>query len=145
MAGDMASDSAQPVLEELDRAECLRLIAPGGIGRVAFDDGEGPTVVPVNYAVDEGSVVFHTSLEGRLNRSLLTAVPGGQVRAAFEVDRIEESTHEGWSVLLRGGAHPLEDEEKARAARVDPWPGGEREAWFSLTAKEVSGRRLRRQ
>ncbi|MDL4820624.1 pyridoxamine 5'-phosphate oxidase family protein [Actinomadura opuntiae] len=140
----MASDSAQPVLEELDREECLRLIAPGGIGRVAFDDGEGPTVVPVNYTVDDGAVVFRTSLEGRLNRSLLTAVPGGQVRAAFEVDRIEESTHEGWSVLVRGGAHPLEGEERARAARVDPWPGGERDAWFSLAAREVSGRRLRR-
>ncbi|MFB4302902.1 pyridoxamine 5'-phosphate oxidase family protein [Actinomadura sp. NTSP31] len=140
----MASDSAHPVLEELDREECLRLIAPGGIGRIAFDDGEGPTVVPVNYTVDGGSVVFRTSLEGRLTRSLLTAVPGGQVRAAFEVDRIEERTQEGWSVLLRGGAHPMEDEEKANAARVDPWPGGERDAWFSLTAQEVSGRRVRR-
>ncbi|MBO2462523.1 pyridoxamine 5'-phosphate oxidase family protein [Actinomadura sp. LCR2-06] len=143
MAVDMASDSAQPVLEELDRQECLRLIAPGGIGRIAFEDGEGPTVVPVNYAVDGESVVFRTSLEGRLSRSLLTAVPGGQVRAAFEVDAFQDDTHEGWSVLVRGGAHPLEGEERERAVRVDPWPGGEREAWFSLTAMEVSGRRLR--
>jgi uncharacterized protein len=144
MAVNMASDSAHPVLEELDREESLRLIAPGGIGRIAFDDGEGPTVVPVNYAVDGESVVFRTSLEGRLNRSLLTAVPGGQVRAAFEVDAFQDSTHEGWSVLVRGGARPLEGEEREHALRVDPWPGGEREAWFRLTATGVSGRRLRR-
>ncbi|GAA0227221.1 hypothetical protein GCM10009527_024480 [Actinomadura nitritigenes] len=144
MAVNMASDSARPVPEELDRQECLRLIAPGGIGRIAFDDGEGPTVIPVNYAVDGESVVFRTSLEGRLNRSLLTAVPGGQVRAAFEVDAFQDSTHEGWSVLVRGGAKPLGAEEKERAVRVDPWAGGQREAWFRLTAMEVSGRRLRR-
>ena len=28
--------STWPVLEHLDEAECLRLIAPGGIGRIAF-------------------------------------------------------------------------------------------------------------
>ncbi|MBE1536102.1 pyridoxamine 5'-phosphate oxidase family protein [Actinomadura algeriensis] len=141
----MASESsAQPVLEELDRAECLRLIAPGGVGRVAYDDGEGPTVVPVNYAVDGDSVIFRTSESARLNRSLLTIVPGGQVRAAFEVDRIDSATREGWSVLLRGGAHPLSEDERESVARVDPWPAGDRGAWFSLAATEISGRRLHR-
>ena len=145
MGRGMASESsAQPVLEELDRAECLRLIAPGGVGRVAYDDGEGPTVVPVNYAVDGAAVIFRTSESARLNRSLLTIVPGGQVRAAFEVDRIDSASREGWSVLLRGGAHPLSDEERESCARVDPWPAGDRGAWFSLAATEISGRRLRR-
>ncbi|NVI92476.1 pyridoxamine 5'-phosphate oxidase family protein [Actinomadura sp. BRA 177] len=138
----MANSSDRPALEELDRAECLRLIAGGVIGRVAFDDGEGPTVIPVNYAVDGDAVIFRTSVSGRLNRSLLTSVVGGEVRAAFQVDRIDESDHAGWSVLLRGGAHPLSDEEKEKAAQVEPWPGGDREAWFRLSALEVSGRRL---
>ncbi|TDC57688.1 pyridoxamine 5'-phosphate oxidase family protein [Actinomadura sp. KC345] len=141
----MASNSsAQPVLEELGRTDCMELLGRGGIGRVAFDDGEGPTVVPVNYAVDGDAVIFRTSVTGRLNRSLLTSVAGGEVRAAFEVDRFDESSHEGWSVLLRGGAHPLTDEEQASVARVDPWPGGDREAWFRLSAREVTGRRLHR-
>ncbi|TDD89862.1 pyridoxamine 5'-phosphate oxidase family protein [Actinomadura darangshiensis] len=136
--------SDQPVLEELDRAECLKLVAGGSVGRVAFDDGEGPTVIPVNYAVDGDTVIFRTSVTGRLNRSLMTAVVGGEVRAAFEVDRFDEADHAGWSVLVRGGAHPLSDEEKARVTPVDPWPGGDRDAWFRLTAMDVSGRRLHR-
>ena len=141
----MASNtSAEPVLEELGRADCMELLGGGGIGRVAYDDGEGPTVVPVNYAVDGDAVVFRTSTSGRLNRSLLTSVAGGEVRAAFEVDRFDESTREGWSVLLRGGAHRLTEEERAAAVRVVPWPGGEREAWFRLSAREVTGRRLHR-
>ncbi|MFD0690502.1 pyridoxamine 5'-phosphate oxidase family protein [Actinomadura fibrosa] len=139
----MAPESSeQPALEELDRAECLRLIAPGGVGRVAYDDGEGPAVVPVNYTVDGESVLFRTSVSGRLNRSLLSAVTGGQVRAAFEVDHFDEGSRTGWSVLLRGGAHRLSDDERDKAVRVDPWPGGEREAWFRLAALEISGRRL---
>ncbi|WP_255276608.1 pyridoxamine 5'-phosphate oxidase family protein [Actinomadura madurae] len=59
-----ANSSERPVLEELDRAECLRLISGGAIGRVAFDDGEGPTVIPVNYAVADDAVVFRTSVSG---------------------------------------------------------------------------------
>ncbi|MFI0368712.1 pyridoxamine 5'-phosphate oxidase family protein [Actinomadura sp. 1N219] len=139
-----ANPSDQPVLEELDRAECLRLIAGGRVGRVAFDDGEGPAVVPVNYSLDGEAVIFRTSVGGRLSRSLLTVVAGGEVRAAFEVDRFDEASHEGWSVLLRGGAHPLSDAEIEQAALVEPWPAGERDAWFRLAAREVSGRRVQR-
>lgn len=139
-----ANSSSSPDLEELDRAQCMALLGEGGIGRVAFDDGEGPTVVPVNYAVDGDAVVFRTSVSGRLNRSLLTSVVGGEVRAAFEVDRYDEASRKGWSVLLRGGVHPLSDEERAATAQVEPWAGGEREAWFRLAAREVSGRRVHR-
>jgi hypothetical protein len=46
-SGDTRSDSAWPepapdtetgerLLEKLDEAECLRLISPGGVGRIAF-------------------------------------------------------------------------------------------------------------
>ncbi|MEU5988938.1 pyridoxamine 5'-phosphate oxidase family protein [Spirillospora sp. NPDC047418] len=140
----MANSTDRPVLEELDRAECLRLVSGGTVGRVAFDDGEGPTVIPVNYALDGDAVIFRTSSSGRMNRSLLTSVVGGEVRAAFQVDRFDEADRMGWSVLLRGGVHPLSDEEVARVAQVEPWPGDDRDEWFRLAAHEVSGRRLRR-
>jgi len=136
--------TSKRVLEELDRQECLRLIAPGGIGLVAFDDGEGPALIPVNYVLDGESVVFHTSLGGRLNRSL-TAMPHGTgLRIAFGVVRIDEAAREGWSVMLRGGAHRMSEEESAAAPQVESWPEGEREAHFRLTPTSVSGRRVRR-
>jgi nitroimidazol reductase NimA-like FMN-containing flavoprotein (pyridoxamine 5'-phosphate oxidase superfamily) len=37
------------VIETLDEAECLRLIAPGGIGRIAYASRFGPVVLPANY------------------------------------------------------------------------------------------------
>ncbi|GAA4135165.1 pyridoxamine 5'-phosphate oxidase family protein [Actinomadura keratinilytica] len=130
------------VLEELDREECLRLITPGGVGRVAFNDGEGPAVIPVNYVVDDGTVVFRTDLSSRLSKALSTALAGAQVRIAFEVDRFDEARHEGWSVLLRGGARQLSEDESAAAAPVEPWPGGERGAHIRMIPAEISGRRV---
>ena len=34
--GTSGNADVSPVLETLDDAECLRLISPGGIGRIAF-------------------------------------------------------------------------------------------------------------
>ncbi|GLW64062.1 hypothetical protein Arub01_23060 [Actinomadura rubrobrunea] len=136
------SGGEEAVLEELDREECLRLVAPGGVGRVAFNDGEGPAVIPVNYVMDDGAVLFRTAIAGRLNTVLRTALRGAQVRIAFEVDRIDEERHEGWSVMLRGGARQLSDEECATVARVRPWPGGERGAHIRMVPTEISGRRI---
>jgi nitroimidazol reductase NimA-like FMN-containing flavoprotein (pyridoxamine 5'-phosphate oxidase superfamily) len=142
VSGGAADPSGRPVLEELDREQCLALIAPGGVGRVAFDDGEGPTVIPVNYAVDGDAVVFRTSLEGRLHQSLATVLTGAAVRIAFEVDSIDADRHEGWSVLLRGGGQELPDHERPAAPAVEPWPGGERPVYVRLVPRQISGRRL---
>ncbi len=51
---------APPVLEQLDEAACLRPIAPGGIGRIAYTGQYDLTVLPVNYKVHEGAVLFRT-------------------------------------------------------------------------------------
>ncbi|MBW8482271.1 pyridoxamine 5'-phosphate oxidase family protein [Actinomadura parmotrematis] len=131
-----------PVMTELDRAECFRRISPGGIGRVAFDDGQGPTVVPVNYAVDGETIVLRTTLNGRLDFSLNSHLRGAEVRIAFEVDDITTAKKEGWSVLLRGGAHRMSPEEEATTPSVQPWPGGDKEAHIRLTPNEVTGRCL---
>ncbi|SEG94325.1 Pyridoxamine 5'-phosphate oxidase [Thermomonospora echinospora] len=131
-------------LEELDRQECLELISPGGVGRVAFDDGEGPALMPVNYVVDGESVVFQTSVHGRLSRSLASLPAGAETRIAFGVDWIDDAAQKGWSVMLRGGAHRMSEEENAAAPRVESWAGGEREAHFRLTPTSISGRRVHR-
>jgi nitroimidazol reductase NimA-like FMN-containing flavoprotein (pyridoxamine 5'-phosphate oxidase superfamily) len=134
--------SGGPKLERLDREACLDLIRAGGIGRVAFDDGEGPTVIPVNYAMDGDAVVFRTSLEGRLNQSLATAMTGAAIRIAFEVDQIDLEKQSGWSVLLRGGGQLLPDHERLPQPTVVPWAGGERPVYIRLDPTEITGRRL---
>jgi hypothetical protein len=51
----------KPGLKELDEAECLRLISPGGIGRIAYSGQSGVTVLPVNYKLHQGAIVFRTA------------------------------------------------------------------------------------
>jgi Pyridoxamine 5'-phosphate oxidase len=39
----------QRVIESLSEAECLRMLAAGRVGRLAYTGREGPTVLPVEY------------------------------------------------------------------------------------------------
>src|SRR5947207_11333716 len=47
-------------ISKLMPAECRRLIAPGGVGRIAFSPGSGPVVVPVHFAVLPDTIVVRT-------------------------------------------------------------------------------------
>ncbi|GAA3070558.1 pyridoxamine 5'-phosphate oxidase family protein [Streptosporangium carneum] len=136
---------AHPHLEKLDADECLRLVSPGGVGRVAFDEPGGPAILPVNYVVRDGAVIFRTSFGGPLDENLRTGVRGVEFKIAFEVDRIDEVNREGWSVLVRGGAHHVTADERASAVAsgVLPWAGGERDLYIRIVAVEITGRRIR--
>ncbi|MFG2076307.1 helix-turn-helix domain-containing protein [Nonomuraea maritima] len=135
---------AEPVLEVLEPDECLRLIAPGGIGRVAFNGSHGPTVLPVNYTLHEGSVVFRTARGGPMDQDLRTGLEGVEIKIGFEVDRIDEAQRTGWSVLVQGAAHHVPDDELAMVAdaEVTPWAGGERHLYIRVTPQQISGRRI---
>ncbi|MDF5754214.1 pyridoxamine 5'-phosphate oxidase family protein [Spongiactinospora sp. TRM90649] len=135
---------ATPVLKSLDRQECMRLISPGGVGRVGFDGRSGLIVLPVNYRVHGGAVVFRTRYGGTLDEELNTGVSGVEFKIAFEVDRIDDTDRTGWSVLLHGPAHHVTEDELPEVAHlgVDPWAGGPRELYIRVPVTQVSGRRI---
>lgn len=138
--------AASPVLEKLDREECLRLIASGGIGRVAFNGSHGPTVLPVNYTVHEGAIVFRTAYGGPMDQDLRTGVQGVEIKVGFEVDRIDEARREGWSVLVQGPFHHVPEEEVPEVldpGEVSPWAGGERLLHIRILPHQVTGRRIK--
>ncbi|GAA3556377.1 hypothetical protein GCM10022419_040990 [Nonomuraea rosea] len=135
---------ANPSVEVLDREECLRLIGPGGIGRVAFNSSRGPTVLPVNYKMHQGAVVFRTAAGGAMDQDLTTGLEGVDIKIAFEIDMIDETNREGWSVLVQGPAHHLAQEETTEAAGVGvtPWVGGERQLYIRIVPQQITGRRI---
>ncbi|MFB9681569.1 pyridoxamine 5'-phosphate oxidase family protein [Streptosporangium vulgare] len=144
---DRGRPDSRPRMEKLDRDECLRLITPGGVGRIAFEEIDGPVIMPVNYALHGSSVIFRTAFGGPLDDALRTGVKGVESKVAFEVDRIDDAGREGWSVLVRGGVHHVSSEEDRAALAalgVRPWAGGERELYVRIAATEVTGRRIRR-
>jgi nitroimidazol reductase NimA-like FMN-containing flavoprotein (pyridoxamine 5'-phosphate oxidase superfamily) len=137
----------EPVLEQLSEDECLRLISPGGVGRLAFSGRYGLSVFPVNYKVQEGSVVFRTAAFSPTDEDLRTGIPRAEYKVAFEVDAVDESAREGWSVLIQGPAHHMDsvtEQDAAGAAGVEPWAGGNREHAIRITPTRVAGRRIRR-
>jgi nitroimidazol reductase NimA-like FMN-containing flavoprotein (pyridoxamine 5'-phosphate oxidase superfamily) len=136
------------VFETLDEAECIGLIAPGGIGRLCFAGRFDLTVLPVNYKIYNGSILFRTAEDSTTDEDLRTGISHAEYRVAFEVDDFDSEAREGWSVLIQGPAHHLDDEEEcaeALSAGVDPWPGGERSHFIRITPVRITGRRIRRQ
>ena len=139
--------AAEPRVDTLAEDACMRLIAPGGIGRIAFHGRYGHTVLPVNYVLHEGTVVFRTTPGGALDEDLRTGIADAAYLVAFEIDRLDEATREGWSVLLHGTAHHVDDDtERAALAglAVRPWPGGPKDLYCRITPTRVTGRRIHR-
>ena len=78
-------------ITELDEVEALKLIAPGGIGRIAYQSRFGPAVLPVNYQWHDGAVVFRTARHSPLDEDLETGIAGGEYLVAFEIDEIDKA------------------------------------------------------
>jgi nitroimidazol reductase NimA-like FMN-containing flavoprotein (pyridoxamine 5'-phosphate oxidase superfamily) len=136
---------ADRTIEDLSEDECLRLIAPGGIGRIAYQGRFGPAVLPVNYKLHEGAIVFRTARHSPLDEDLQTGIASADYVVAFEIDEIDTAARMGWSVLVQGPAHRVESEaERASATRagVEPWPGGQRELFVRVIPSRVTGRRI---
>jgi nitroimidazol reductase NimA-like FMN-containing flavoprotein (pyridoxamine 5'-phosphate oxidase superfamily) len=137
----------RPVLEDLDEAECLRLITPGGIGRIAYTGRYGPTVIPVNYGLHAGTIVFRTAQDSPTDEDLRTGIAHAEYKVAFEIDEIDLAAREGWSVLIQGPLHHVEsDSERAEVlqAGVETWPRGDRELFLRIVPSRITGRRIRR-
>jgi hypothetical protein len=135
-----------PVLEHLDEAECLRLISPGGIGRIVYMGRYGLTVLPVNYKLYGGAIVFRTAQASPTGEDLQTGIAHAEYKVAFEIDEIDPVAREGWSVLIHGPAHHMTtDTERAEVEEsgVVPWPGGDKEQAIRITPDRITGRRLR--
>jgi len=141
------AQGARAVLEQLDEAECLRLIAPGGIGRIAYTGQYDLTVLPVNYKLHEGAILFRTSEDSLTGADLRTRIGHLEYRVAFEIDEFDLQAREGWSVLIQGPAHHLDSaDERASALRagVEPWPGDAKEHFIRITPARITGRRIQR-
>jgi len=129
----------QAAIQRLTPAECRRLIAPGGIGRIAFCTASGPVVLPVNFTVIGGSIVVRTEMGTLIETH-------GDDRAAFEVDHVDDVLRQGWSVLVRGQAHRVLQSGELRHVREEatimPWAGGARDVYVRIVPDRITGRRI---
>jgi nitroimidazol reductase NimA-like FMN-containing flavoprotein (pyridoxamine 5'-phosphate oxidase superfamily) len=131
------------VIELLDEDTCLQLISRGGIGRIAYNSRSGPAVLPVNYALHDGAVVFRTAEHSPLDEDLRTGIAGAEYKVAFEIDDIDLVKQLGWSVLIQGPAHHVTAAERDAALKgVEAWAPGERELFVRIVPSRITGRRI---
>jgi nitroimidazol reductase NimA-like FMN-containing flavoprotein (pyridoxamine 5'-phosphate oxidase superfamily) len=135
---------ADRVLEELNADQCLRLISAGGVGRIAYTSRFGPAVLPVNYKLIDGAIVFRTAEHSPLDEDLRTGIADADYKVAFEIDDIDLAAKGGWSVLIQGPAHRVTgaDQDEVRSAGVEAWAPGDRELFVRIVPSHITGRRI---
>jgi uncharacterized protein len=127
-------------LEVLTTEECIHLITDyrPRVGRLAIA-GPRPVILPVNYVVDKGEVVFRTAPGTKLHAAVKAEF------VAFEVDDVMPEWRSGWSVLVRGQSHEVRDPaetERLSKLPLQSWAAGEKEHFVRISNAIVSGRRL---
>lgn len=137
----MPADSVRraEVLRELNRRDCLDRLQRSGVGRVAVCTPDGPVIIPVNYVMDDETVVVRTA-----PYTLLAGHAWDQ--AAFEIDDLDHDMRRGWSVLVVGQAAPVEDPdeiaESQRLSELMPWAPGSRNMFIRITPQRITGREV---
>lgn len=131
-----------PRLVGVSRDDCLSLLATVPLGRVGLSIEALPVVLPVNFVVVDGDIVFRT-----VDGTKFHAAARGTV-VAFEADSYETSGRSGWSVLVQGKSEIITDPaELAKLSRlpIDPWAvDGSADRFVRISTTMVTGRRFYR-
>jgi len=119
----------------------LALVASVPVGRVGITIDALPAILPVNFLVHDGAVVFRT-----VPGTKLDAATAGTV-VAFEADGFTVGTPpSGWSVLVRGVAREITDEDQlvvARGLPLESWAfDGTADRFVRIEPTLVTGRRV---
>jgi uncharacterized protein len=142
---DAANDAFWAALEvdsgliDLDRAECLELLAARSVGRLAYAVDKGARILPVNYIINNDCIIFRTVPRGEIVHHALESI------CAFEIDETDEFFESGWSVVAVGRLELATEEDFAsmRYGKLpEPWAGGSRWMFLRLRCEQVSGRRV---
>jgi nucleotide-binding universal stress UspA family protein/nitroimidazol reductase NimA-like FMN-containing flavoprotein (pyridoxamine 5'-phosphate oxidase superfamily) len=126
-------------VEELSAATCWEVLTSSRVGRLAVCSSGSPRIFPINFVVDEHTIVFRTApgtkLAGVRNSSV-----------AFEVDDYDADTGQATSVIIAGTATEITDaDEWDRALELPlfPWHVAPKGHFVRVTPDTVSGRRFR--
>jgi len=128
-----------PVLAQLSRDECLRLMGSVPVGRIVYTRQALPAVELVSFALDGGDIVIAAVAGGRLAAATRGAV------VAFEADSVDVAGRAGWSVTVVGHATAVTDDEeigRLEQLPLTPWAPGKRDHFVRISSSIVNGRRI---
>lgn len=127
-------------LEVLTSAECDSLLAQTVIGRIAFVADGDVVIFPVNYRYKNHTIIFRTADGTKLD------VAANRQPVAFEIDGYDTDAKTGWSVLVKGIArYVMDDETESELEDLDlrPWaPLTQVRRWVTISPEEITGRKI---
>lgn len=123
-------------VRELDRTECLALLATTNLGRLALTRRALPMIVPARYVVSDERAVIHLST-GLDHVAWLD----GEV-VALQVSAFDETQTYGWSVCVTGAAHGTPDPGRTQDHPKAPWIATGGGDLITLSTDIIHGQRL---
>ena len=127
-------------LEHLSLDACMAHLGESVVGRLAIVVDEFPIVLPVNYRLVETGGVTWVAIRTRRDNVIGQA----SSKVAFEIDGIDATHRQGWSVLVRGSLLHVDPDAASFRERFDsePWLAAERDLWLVIEPFSISGREL---
>jgi nitroimidazol reductase NimA-like FMN-containing flavoprotein (pyridoxamine 5'-phosphate oxidase superfamily) len=127
-------------LRRLDVEECWQLVGSQGVGRIGVMGETHVQIVPTRYDAERGTAYFRAGTFGELARR----VHGRAV--SLQVDDLDRRTFSGWSIVMSGTAHRVDDAEMIAArwsvGRPSPWLPGPNSQWIALQIDDIKGERV---
>jgi uncharacterized protein len=133
----MNEPNVETSVEQMPPHECWAAMRTVNLGRLGFSVDEEQEIFPLNYVIDQGTIVFRTSSSSRIGLCL----DGRGV--AFEADGLSDGL--AWSVVVKGHAKEiagLYDSIAAAELPVHPLQPGQKPRLVRITADAVTGRRF---
>ena len=132
------AETPDPV-NALTDAQCWERLRTQELGRLVTHVGDVLDIFPVNYVVDGETLLFRTAQGSKLFELTVND------EVLFEVD--DHTDADAWSVIVRGGAHPLESSaevERADGLGLRPWIPTLKYTYVRVEPASLSGRAFQR-
>jgi uncharacterized protein len=121
----------------LSASESWGLLSGVALGRLVTSVGGHPEIFPVNFVVQDRTLLFRTAEGTKLVSSAIDN------RVLFEAD--DHGASEGWSVIVRGSARLLrthEEIQRAGRAQLLPWTATLKQHYVRVLPTSITGRRF---
>ncbi|MFJ5956435.1 pyridoxamine 5'-phosphate oxidase family protein [Paenarthrobacter sp. NPDC092416] len=135
----MTDKNIVPEAEVLQADDCWRLLGETNVGRLSVTVDGHPDIFPVNFAVDNQTIVFRSgkgTKQQALEKDSVVALEADSVSAEFGI---------AWSVVVKGAAEDagpdapsLDDVRRA----LFPWQGIGQDYLYRIVPRSVTGRRF---
>ncbi|UMB72053.1 pyridoxamine 5'-phosphate oxidase family protein [Mycobacterium paraterrae] len=128
--------STEPIAV-LSASESWNLLSSMALGRLVTSVDGQPEIFPVNFVVQDRSILFRTAEGTKLVSSAINN------RVLFEAD--DHGAAGAWSVIVKGTArmlHTAEEFQAADRAQLLPWTATLKQHYVRIVPTSITGRRF---